>query len=123
MFKDEFLDSLPTDPEQALLAMCERFIGFDESNSSLGNNDIEYYEEYLEAYAAFEAFLDAYPTAFTIPGLGDDEDKNIALIGSFVHGIRKTIKKMLAITNSQQHALDSEQDLVVDLFTNSRMVT
>ena len=57
MFTEEFLDSLPLQPIDALRALCSEYHKF-ASRGPISDDDC------LEAYAAFREFSIAYPLAF-----------------------------------------------------------
>lgn len=56
MFSEDFLSKLPDDPIVAAHAMCEFFMSTD-------GRELEY-KDYIEAYAAFEAFCEASGLSF-----------------------------------------------------------
>lgn len=94
MFTGEFLDTLPTDPAQALMALCEEFWHGHAQIPEEATMDM--YEKYLEAHAAFEAFNDAFSLELSIPVLGHDKQENIHLVASSVSQTQAAIEKILA---------------------------
>lgn len=94
MFTEEFLDSLPTDPAEALLALCE---SFEEFNSNVPwQSRVDDYDAYLEAYAAFTAFIDGFGMEIAVPELGKEKTGNIDLITSFVREMRESIERSVS---------------------------
>lgn len=90
MFTERFIDSLPEDPIQAAYDICSEFIrkvAEDERRNSSGisgvDNRLLTYDEYLEAFGAFQAFCEAYNLQYDFPLLGKDISENISTIDSF----------------------------------------
>ena len=91
MFTDEFLESLPPDHTEALLRLCKEFQIF---NSNIPDSaEVQKYDEYLEAYAAFEAFVDAYELEFPVPTLEERQKVNIHALCSYVNVTVNAIEK------------------------------
>jgi hypothetical protein len=101
MFTDEFLDSLPSDPLKSLLSLCERFKI--EHAAIPADKEVENYDQYLEAYAAFEAFIDVFNLNFPAPPLKGNKGYNIGILSSYVDetviGIEKCITDEKFSTN------------------------
>jgi len=79
MFDNSFLDSLPHDPEKAAYAMCVFFNDF-EMNFKISEEELDVYDDYIEAFAALEAFVEATGLPFRMPELSDDRVSNIATV-------------------------------------------
>lgn len=91
MFTEEFLATLQESPsrEATLLALCEYFL---ESHQTYVQEEttLEKYDEYLEAYAAFEAFVEAFFPEFRPPELTVDRGQNISSLASFVRKVHQS---------------------------------
>jgi len=91
MFTEEFLESLPADPIEALFSLCTQFRELTEDIPT--SEYYAKYDEFLEAYATFEAFIDTFDLEFHVPSLGDNKDQNIGLIFSYVQQTFNAIEK------------------------------
>ncbi len=91
MFTDDFLESLPSDPEWALMALCEEFQKRDAAIEMVDDGELQI-DLYLEAYAAFEAFVDAFGLDYLVPELVDDEQSTVTRIRAYAINTIKAIK-------------------------------
>ena len=93
MFSEEFLDNLPTEPRKAAYAMCEEFLKM--HKGMLPGEDTVRYEEYVEAFAALETFLEAFGLPFAPIELGQERYPNIQTIVRFFYETKEKLKKVL----------------------------
>ncbi len=93
MFNEEFLDRLPEDPYEALKAMSDVFETWFEENECLLDEDeedaAEAYGEFIEAYAAAEAFVKAHDLPVDPAGLERDRYSNVDKISKFFQNIKR----------------------------------
>lgn len=91
MFTEDFLDQLPDDPYQALKLMCKEFW---EINAEISEGDEdEYSREYIDAYAAIEAYIEAHGLEITLPDIGEDKSANIDLVRQIYVEINSIVDK------------------------------
>jgi len=103
MFDDDFLDSLPDDPEDAAHLMCKHF---KEIDSTIEETQEEYYyDQYIEAFAAMEAFVKTIGLPFIVPTLVANKEENIQRIQTFFYEILKPLDKR-EINNKLSRARD-----------------
>lgn len=99
VFNEDFLKGLPSDPEKAAYAMCERFQEVDVEISP--EHEIENYDSYVEAFAALEAYLELVGISFPSPAFTTDRASNIKAIRDFFNTLfnqldRKMVNLALA---------------------------
>lgn len=83
IYSEEFFKKLPEDAVEAIKEICKKYFEFLESINNDREND--YYEDYLDAFAALEAFILSknFEDEFQIPQIEFDEIVNKRLIGDF----------------------------------------
>lgn len=81
MYTDDILNSLPEDINSAGKILCNAF--FTKYRHSNAGQRITDYEEYVNAFAIFEAVLMSKNQTFVSPTFTDDKLKNITLIAEF----------------------------------------
>lgn len=107
MFDDKFIDNLPEDSAEAGKAICEKFFEFD---SEFGEfEEIDHHDEYVEAYATLEAFLEASDIYFEVIDLSNDQQNNIELIRYFFKSFDELFKKT-SLENAKNITLARARD-------------
>jgi hypothetical protein len=97
MYDEEFLSSLPADPYEAVEALCTKFN--EEKNKHTGPDGTvhesvveHYYDKYIDAFAAMEAFINATGLPFPCPRLEEERGiKNINKIVLFFYDVGKEV--------------------------------
>jgi hypothetical protein len=78
IYDEEFIESLPVDNNLAGMQFCQRFIDF---NSKVSDQEkLKYYLEYIDSYAALEAFLASRNIKHNLTALSNDKFKNFDII-------------------------------------------
>ncbi len=91
MFDEEFLEKLPNDPYKSALSMVEMFLAKVGRIPPFDTEKLKHYDEFIEAYVAFEAFANAFRIANPKPALGHARIENIANIINFFNGMQKNL--------------------------------
>jgi len=93
MFDEKILGDLSIDPYVAIKTLCDIFTEIHHSYPDGARE--EYYDSYIEAFAAMEAFINATGLPFLIPRLLNEHsrDENITAIVMFFYGLRNEISK------------------------------
>jgi hypothetical protein len=93
MFSDEFISKLPTDPYEAAMLMCEQYFK-SYGEFSKGGHKLEHYDDFIDAYAAMEIFINAngLPIDNEVT-LRIDQGINIDNISSFFANTHDELKK------------------------------
>lgn len=97
MFDDEFLNNLPDDPFQAAYNMCHRFS--EVNNNIPADKEVDNYERYIEAFAAFEVFSEAFGLGVSVPELGTDRSINIRAICAFFGDTHKMLEEKISLSS------------------------
>jgi hypothetical protein len=94
MFNDDIFDNLPNNPLKAALFICESFHSF-HYNFSSHEDRISHYNEYLEFYFAFEAYIRSSSLKLNMNPLNENTDRkeNIAIISNFFSNSRNFLDK------------------------------
>lgn len=93
IFSEDFFEKLPDELTQAIKQICDTFFDYfqyvDESH--------ENYADYLDAFAALEAFILAHKldNEFDIPEISEDRGKNKIRINSFYTNVNSKISKLI----------------------------
>jgi hypothetical protein len=100
MFDEAFLSSLPSDPYEAVKKMCHKFNEMNNEHyvdptGDYVENIMEYYDTYIEAFAALEAFITATGLPFSSrPPLQEQRSiENINSICTFFYNVMGEIDK------------------------------
>ncbi len=96
MFDEEFLDSLPADPDAAAWAMVERFRRSDDGITQVLKT--AHYDDYIKALATMVALLDAMGLRCLAPILGGERLYNIGLVQSYFEGVRETLDRRRSLS-------------------------
>ena len=78
---DKFLDELPDDRDLAIKRICEKFFELNKERQA----NVQYYEEYLEAYSILKAFSDSKKYNITPKDLSNSPTDNMNNIISLFH--------------------------------------
>ena len=91
MFDDEFLDTLPQDPYEAARVMVNLVILTDMGIAS--SEKIKHYDEYVEAFAALEAFIQANGLPFSLPEIKGSKEPVLGRIMAFFNGMGEKLEE------------------------------
>jgi hypothetical protein len=95
IYDDDFIKNIPEEYEDALKYFVDIYRTFDQPISS--GNLIQRYEDYVDAYFVFKAFIKSsgVPFAFSFPELEPDKkENNINIVKSLYKYISKLIDKL-----------------------------
>jgi len=97
MFSDEFLDSLPENPYEAALAMCKKFLLWYNHFCTSSETYSEVYEEFVDAYTAIEAFINATGLPFNKLTFQDSnaQKENAERIAKFLNNLEGELEMRL----------------------------
>ena len=90
MFEDEFIDNLPNDPYEAARSMVDMFL-FKDMGIPLPEK-MRNYDAYVEGFAAFEAFIQAFGLPFSPPELITGKEPNLGIILAFFQQPIKSLR-------------------------------
>lgn len=100
MFDEEYLDSLPSDPEQAAYEMSGRFLEY--YSIIPVDSELDSYDRIVEAFAAMETLIEVAGLPFTLLSLGEDRKQNIEAIFTSVSRIHQQLdKKVVKLAHSR----------------------
>ncbi len=101
MFNDEFIEKLPENKWKAIQKIWNQFFDWDKSMQS--DDELDYYDSYLEAFAFLNAFLEKIDLAGKAANLNPNEDEKnqIKLIRSFFYSLEGENFKALQIESSK----------------------
>lgn len=96
IFPDNFFENLPDDLIKSIKLICGQFYTYLELETH--NIEEDYYEDFLEAYAALEAFIQAHKleSEFNIPKLSSDKKDNQNKINQFYEDANSRANKIIA---------------------------
>lgn len=87
IYDDEFFESLPVDKFLAGKMLCERFLNFHKRTIKPAKSTLHYYSDFIDSYAALEAFLVSKDFAYEDPllsKLSDNKYQNMeTILGEF----------------------------------------
>jgi len=93
MFSEEYLSELPNDPVLAAHKMCDYFFNEDEGIDRDNEND--FYDDYIHAYAAIEAYMLSSGLDMTSLELGIVRTDNINAIRRFYQNVYSQLDKIV----------------------------
>jgi hypothetical protein len=96
VFTDDFLDHLPEEPIQAAIEMCVSFLRWHNALEARGPIVVrQHHGEYLDAFAAMEAFVQASGLPIDTPELGGTPDE-VPIVEHFFNEAYRALTTMAA---------------------------
>ena len=95
IFNDDFFEELPEDLNESIEKMCKAFYQFLEN---LGNNEsyADYYDDFIDAFAGIEAFIEVNKLDFSTTDLTSDNSTNISRVIEFFNYVNKENNQILS---------------------------
>lgn len=93
MFDDKFLQNLPEDPYEAAHAICKQFLEWHDEFQARDLSYPHYYDDFIDAYAAMEVFINATGLPFDTLTFEEDHSQNLKLIIHFFSRMGDELEK------------------------------
>jgi len=111
IYDEKFIETLPADNILAVMKIASTFIAFD--NSIMVSDRIKHYSEYIDAFAAIEAFIKSRDLEDIMVELTDSKINNIDSIRNQFYILRNKYEKLL-----DANELESARNKYNGLFQN-----
>ena len=106
MFSDEFLNNLPENPYEAALKMSKKFSTWYFNTRNVEPSLTDFYDDFVDAYAAIEVFINATGLPFSALTLGEDHSQNIELIFQLFKTTRDELEKKVERASHAANSTD-----------------
>lgn len=91
MFDDNFLESLPDDPVEGGILICKKI----RSLHNQAGGSIDFYSDYMEAYALLSTYLEINSLNYGLNNLGEDKAQNLNQFMNSVTSIHNSLEQRL----------------------------